>query len=261
MSNSATAKTAATATKTKTTSPLVTSLFVQLNLPISYAQISLFREAVLRTIPNDDERAIFSNETVDKEGKRKNIFRYPQVQFRARKGYAVLWAVQAGVPLVEKFLQQYSRQFAWHNKPYLLQQQHFIKDNNFTIKTFNPKLRLQPVVYRLYAYLPFTNSGQTKNYTWLKENRNLPDIEKTEKLQQLMVNHLCSFIHYTGGYIDKKKIKLAILDKAPLTKVFFNDIEYAAFDIRYTVNLTLPDYLGLGNICSHGFGWQRLEKD
>lgn len=245
----------------KTVNPLVTTLYVQFNLPLNYGQISLFREEVLRCIPNDGEREVFSNETTDAAGRQKNMFRYPAIQFRVRNGLAVLWAMQNGVPLLEKFLQQYSRTFTWLHKPFNLQQVQHIKDNNYPVKAFNPKMRLLPVVYRLHTYLPFTNAGPTKNYTWLKENRNLPDTEKTKKIEQLLVNHICSFIHFGGGYIDKKKIKLVILDKVPLTKVFYNNIEYAAFDIRYTVNLNLPDYIGLGNICSHGFGWQRLEKE
>lgn len=245
----------------KAITPAVTTLYLQFNLQLHYSEISLFREAVLRCIPNQQEQEIFSNETIDKEGKKKNKFVYPLVQFRVRNGFAVLWAMQQAVPLVEKFLQQYSKQFKWGKRPFALQVQQREKENNYTVKLFNAKLRLQPVIYRLYAYIPFSNVGSTKNYTWLKENRNLPDVQKTKKMEQLLTNHLCSFIHFSGGFIPKEKIKLTILDKKPLSKIFYNGIEYAAFDLRYTVNLNLPDYIGLGNNPSHGFGWQRLEKE
>lgn len=248
-------------TSKKTIPPVITSLYVEFNLKLHESRIHFFREEVLACIPNKKEREIFSNETVDESGKQKNIMQYPMVQFRVRKGYATLWAMQAAVPAVEKFIHKYSANFKWRGQPFLLQTTKHEKDNNYTVKVFNPALHLQPVVYRLYAYIPFTNSGSSKNYDWLKDNRNLPDVEKTKKMEQLLTNHLCSFIHYSGGFIDKKKIKLCILDKMPLQKIMFKGQEYAAYNLRYTVNLNLPDYIGVGNMCSHGFGWQRLEKE
>ncbi len=249
------------ATSKKTISPVITSLYVEFNLKLHESQIHLFREEILACIPNKKEKEIFRNETTDETGRQKNIMQYPLVQFRVRKGYAVLWALQAGVPAVEKFIHKYSGHFKWRGQPFLLKVVNREKENKTEVKVFNPALQMQLVVYRLYAYIPFTNSGSSKNYDWLKENRNLPDIEKTKKMEQLLTNHLCSFIHYSSGFIDKKKIKLCILDKTPLQKIMFKGQEYAAYNLRYTVNLNLPDYIGLGNMHSHGFGWQRLERE
>jgi len=254
-------KTVATKPKSKTVYPVITYACLQFNLEITPSDISLFREAVLRCIPDDAERTVFSNETVDEKGKKKNITRYPLVQFRVRDGYAAIWAMQDAVALAGKFAQEYKKHFAWRHKPYALKlMENTSQESNYPVRMFNPALTLRPVVYHLYYYIPFTNAGKNKNYDWIKNNQNLPDTAKTKKIEQLMTNHLCSFIHYADGFIPKQKIKLTILDKKLLEHVTFDGRKHMAYDIRYTVNLYLPDYIGLGNKCSHGFGWQRLEK-
>lgn len=255
-------KAAAAAKPKKTVYPVITYTCLQFNLKITPSEISLFREAVLRCISDDAERAIFSNETADDKGRQKNIVRYPIVQFRVRDGYAVIWAMQDAVALVGKFVREYKKHFVWRHNPFALQvmDNASVQESNYPMRLFNPKLTIRPVVYHVYYYIPFTNAGKNKNFDWIKENKNLADTAKTRKIEELMTNHLCSFIHYAGGFIPKQKIKLTILDKKLLEHVTFDGRKHMAYDIRYTVNLYLPDFIGIGNKCSHGFGWQRLEK-
>lgn len=246
-------------TKQKTVYPKINSILIEFNLELQPWQIHDFREAILRCISNPDEKEVFSNERWEKDSK-KTIVRYPLVQFRTRNGHAAIWAMQGAVPLLHKFMEQYKKGFAWQGKKFpLLIAQLPIETKNYAVKIFNPKLRVNPVVYHLYYYIPFINGNKNRNYDWFKDNRNLPDIEKTRKLQELMTSHICSFIHYSGGFIPKEKIKLIILDKKLLENVSFEGREHAAYEIRYTVNVNLPDFIGIGNKCSHGFGWQRLE--
>ena len=61
--------------------------------------------------------------------------------------------------------------------------------------------------------------------------------------------------------IPKQKIKLTILDKKLLEGVNFKGREHPAYEIRYTVNLNMPQFIAIGNKCSHGFGWQRQEEE
>jgi hypothetical protein len=248
--------------KTKTTYPVITYTCLQFNLKITPSDIGLWREEVLKCIPDAQEREIFSNETKDANGRQRNIVRYPLVQFRVRDGYAVIWAMQGAVALVGKFVHQYKKNFTWRRKAYDLKvmDNASTQESNYPIRMFNSKLVIRPVVYRLNYYIPFTNAGKNKNYDWIKNNSNLPDTAKTKKIEELMTNHLCSVIHYAGGFIPKQKIKLTIIDKKLLEHVTFDGRKHLAYDIRYTVNLYLPDFIALGNKCSHGFGWQRLEK-
>lgn len=245
----------------KTIHPRLSTLLVVFNLPLRHAQIRLFRQAVLQGIENDAEREMFSNEAHTPGGV-KRLTTYPLIQFRQHEGYAALFALQAGVPQLEKFVQQFAharkpQPISWKGRPFALQVVKRERENMFEVKPFNPALRPVPVVYRLHTWLPFSKD----NYNWWKENRNLPDSDKTKKLEQLLVSHLCSFIFYTGGHIPRAKIKLRILDKDRLKQVFFKDIGQVAYDIRYTVNLQLPPWIGLGNHPGQGFGWQRPETD
>lgn len=251
-------------TSTKTLHPTINSLLIIFNLPLTNGKVHQFRQDVLNCIPDAEEREIWSNEAADKNGKAKRKDTYPLIQFRCHEHQAALFALQAGVPLVEKFLETYCNPGKKNRKPFFVNNDKFFLEvqyrdskDNFIVKPFNPKLRTHPVIYRLHTWLPFSSS----NYEWWKANRNEPDTVKTKKLEQLLVSHLCTFIHYTGGFIPRQKIKLTVLDKDRLKQVIYKDIGQVAFDIRYTVNLQLPQYIGLGNHPSHGFGWQRLEKE
>jgi len=258
-------KTTEKKTTSKTVSSTVTSLWVVFNLPLHYGDIQLFREAILHCIKEDQERIIVSNEDDRKGDKEKNISTYPVVQFRCHQQKAAIFAIKQGVHIIEKFLLQYchadkrkTNPFPWNGDKWHLQDVIKEKENNFEVKLVNPKLRIKPVVYRLHAWLPFSKD----NYeNWWKPNRNLSDTEKTKKLEQILTGHLCAFIQHTGGYIPRHKFKLSILDKDRLKKIFYKEVGQVAFDIRYTVNLLLPERIGLGNHPAFGFGWQKLETE
>jgi|GEM_PF-1851142 len=241
--------------------PAINALWLQFNLPLRHGDIKYFREAVLACLPATAKK-IASNEEAGENGKAKQLSRYPQIQFRSYRGRAAIFALQEGVAVMEKFIQQYAgaqskKIFHWQHAPFPLRVLIKEKENNSAVRHFNSKLRNELLVYKLHTWLPFNR----ENYeNWWKPNRNKPDTAKTKKLEELLVSHLCTLIHFTGGFIPKKKIKLSILDKDRLKKVFYKEEGQVAFDLRYTVNLELPQYIGLGNHSAFGFGWQTKEE-
>jgi hypothetical protein len=249
-------------TSSKTTLPAINTLWLQFNLPLRHGDIKHFREAVLACLPAATDRQIVSNEEPGDNGTAKRITRYPLVQFRSHRGRAAIIALQEGAAVAEKFIQQYCGQdakkpFRWQGTAFPLTVMVKEKENNISLRLINPKLRKELPVYKLHTWLPFNK----ENYNhWWKPNHNNSDIEKTKKLEELLLNHLCTFIHHTGGHIPKKKIKLSILDKDRLKKIFYKNEGQVAFDLRYTVNLELPPYIGLGNHPAFGFGWQKREE-
>lgn len=251
-------KNTATATTTRRTIyPVVNTMLIEFNLKLHHSQIHEFRHAVLSAISDSSQREVFSNERSE-NGNKKTIVRYPAVQYRVRNGHAAIWAMQHAVPLMHTFMQQYSPRFMWQGKhrPLALAQLP-VETKDHTIKICRPPYP----IYHLYYYLPFINDNQNRNYDWYKNSRNLPDTEKTKKLQELLKSHISNFIHYAGGYIPQQKIKLTILDKKMLDDVTFEGRPCPACEIRYTASLQLPDFISLGNKRSHGFGWQVQETE
>lgn len=247
----------------KTTEPTVCSLWVVWNLPLRQSQIEDFREAFLHCISDRNDNLVAANKKTNKDGQETYSSAYPLMQFRCHRHHAALFAMGRAVPVLEKFLEQYcnpvpgkSKLFPWNGQSIQLQTLLREKENGFQVKLFNAKLRPKPLVYRLHTWLPFSKF----NYeNWWKPNRNKPDTEKTKKLEELLTGHLCAFLQSQGGFIPRKKIKLRILDKDRLKKIFYKNEGQVAFDIRYTVNLHLPQHIGLGNHPAFGFGWQRME--
>ena len=249
----------------KTALPAVNSLWVVFDLPLNHGQTGEFREAVLHCISSHADQLVAGNKQTDADGNMVYSSAHPLLQFRCHRHRAAVFALGRAVPVVERFLEQYcqgpgkGRLFPWRGRSLSLGMPLVReKEHGFAVRLVNPKLLLQPLVYRLHTWLPLNRENYEQ---WWKPNRNLADTEKTKKLEALLTGHLCAFVESQGGFIPRKKIKLTILDKDRLKKVFFKEEGLVAYDIRYTVNLHLPPYIGLGNHPAFGYGWQRPEKE
>lgn len=240
--------------------PAISYCMVQFDLPLRHGQLPQFRESFLRGLETETEKRLVSHEYKNEEGKTIYEDRYPLIQFRCRQHRAAVYAIGEGVALLERFLHRHcpanpekARPFVWEGGKVRLQVVQLEKEHNRPLSL----IKEGPAIYRLHTWLPLN----AINHQWWKENRNQPDVEKTKKLEQILVSHICVLIFKSGGYIARKRIKLRILDKDRLREVYYKDTGQVAFDIRFEVNLRLPPGAGLGNHPAFGFGWQRPEYE
>ena len=83
--------------------------------------------------------------------------------------------------------------------------------------------------------------------------------EKYAFLENLLAAHILSFARGVGWTLDKRfEVKITKLVNEEW--VSFKEIKVLAFTVEFKANLSLPDYIGLGQGAGEGFGVVRRQR-
>lgn len=83
-------------------------------------------------------------------------------------------------------------------------------------------------------------------------------VERTAFLENILAAHILSFARGVGWELDKRfEVKITKLAKEEW--VSFKDIKMLAFTIEFKANVSLPDFIGLGQGSGEGFGVVRRQ--
>jgi hypothetical protein len=82
--------------------------------------------------------------------------------------------------------------------------------------------------------------------------RLLPSNQRTPFLEKILVANALSALKWLGIFLDYR-LSSAIDSYVP-TRVRVHDNSFEAFHARFSLNVGLPDYMGLGKSVSKGFG-------
>lgn len=83
-------------------------------------------------------------------------------------------------------------------------------------------------------------------------------VERTTFLESILAAHILSFARGVGWELDKRfEVKITKLLKEEW--VSFKDIKMLAFTIEFKANVSLPDFIGLGQGSGEGFGVVRRQ--
>ncbi len=74
-------------------------------------------------------------------------------------------------------------------------------------------------------------------------------------LEKMLVSHIVAFALNLGWAINQeKRVEVNILDILKHKTIPFKDIDWDAFDLTFKTNVSLPNFIGLGNHVSVGWG-------
>lgn len=162
-----------------------------------------------------------------------SIYRMPLIQYKICEGILTVLGYQSMVPIVaEKFLKINS-----------------IELNGRSIKNFETSVTLSDedfiVSEDLHEY------GFESLWLCVNQNNYMNYINQKLDLNQVLVNHLLT--NFKGYNIEAhKKIMVKGHYKEHLVKV--NNKERFGFTGRFTTNVKMPDWQGIGKMKSVGFG-------
>jgi hypothetical protein len=99
----------------------------------------------------------------------------------------------------------------------------------------------------LRKWLPFNQD----NYN---EFQLIEDVKgKAEFLEKILTGNILSFAKGIGIHFGRNVIcHITSMEEIGVMK--YKNINFAAFDIMFKTNVSLPNYIGLGRGVSHGFG-------
>lgn len=209
-------------------------LIVQFSNEIAPQEISHFRGAVIASL--DEKNILFHNHT--EEGV---SYHYPQIQYKRIHKKAAIVCVQDGIKAIGEL-------FCSANYTYLIGERK-IEMQIESIDTYSCDIDFcdAPRKYRLRNWLPL-NSENYKEYLSIEELT-----QKITFLEKKLIGNMLSF--FTDiGFKAEQQIDLHITDIKAQRLTRYKNVKLMAFDVEFKVNLTLPQYIGIGKNASVGYG-------
>lgn len=214
---------------------------IQFANDIQYNEIPLFRGAVLKS--TSGASVLFHNHT-------EQTFRYsyPLIQYKRIKGKAAIVCINQGSEDIGQFFafSNFSLRIGTRTENMKIES---IRSNQQLIQVWKNKFQ-----YHLNRWLPLND----QNYTQYKQLESLA--EKISFLERMLVGNILSFGKGADIRFDKG-IECVITDIENSYWVFYKGIKMMAFDVSFSSNVSLPDYMGLGKGVSLGHGTIKQIKE
>jgi hypothetical protein len=215
----------------------VKTLFVQLENRLAPEETHRFRAAVIEATERQHDH--FHNH----KDKGKYHYRYPMIQYKSINGQATLVCLEEGTNVIHHFLGQQEISLRIGNREEALSVDR-IDLKQVLLQTWSSDLN-----YRLDRWQALNQ----KNYSeWQRlENESLGD--QITFLEKILTGNLLSFC--TGmDFRVEEQLKVKIKKVRGQRWVDFKNQKVLTFNIDFSVNLSLPNYIGLGKGASVGFG-------
>jgi hypothetical protein len=212
-----------------------TSLLVIIfNNPIKQNEISKFRGAVINMLTSNN--LLFHNHTND--GFR---YSYPLIQYKRINGKAAIVCIEEGTESIGAFFSSAKNNLKLGDKEMTIELES-VKANKILVQVWESKF-----TYQLRKYLPLNQ----ENYAKFLQIEDLKG--RCEFLEKIIVGNILSFAKGINVHFDKE-VKIDILNFEEKGAIKYKNINFAAFDVMFKSNVSLPNYIGLGKGVSHGFG-------
>lgn len=212
------------------------SLLISFDHPIYTRQIRRWRGAFIEMAGWEDN--LFHNH----RSKEKYHYRYPQIQYRARKGKAAIFAIGDGVGALQKVLATSDWQIHWDGKAHALQIEDLRMNEHYL------RMLAQPRTFKLYRWLALNSD----NYTRWTACQNM--VERIQLLEKLLTNHLLATL-WGLGFDPAERVVVSIQEIRRTVPIRYHEAQLLAFDVVFSCNVLLPAGLGIGKGVSLGFGW------
>ncbi len=169
----------------------------------------------------------------------KGILKYPLVQYKVIDGTPMFVGInKGGIVLTEHFTKVKE-----------------IEVNRQICRVLGKNIEFHPfditVDENLYAYTFKSMWIAMAHSNYKQQYKNLSQRNKKERLNQILIGNILSFLKSMGIRINKHLITHVDASERP-TK--YNNQTLNAFDGNFTTNIKLPDFIGLGKGVPQGYG-------
>jgi hypothetical protein len=217
------------------------TLLVTFSNDISHAPISAFRGAVIEKVGRENQ--LFHNHTGE-----TYIYRYPLIQYKKIFGRPGIFCLDAGVDEIHKL-------FSHRDWSIDLQGEKIdLKVDRLDMKTTSINVWEKSFEYALWNWQAL-NEENWKRYLELNSM-----VEKVAMLEKILTANILSFAKGIDWHIDKP-VKVVIKDLKLERDSRMKDIKVRTFDVDFSSNVYLPDFMGLGKGVSNGFGIIRKKRN
>lgn len=209
-------------------------LTVSFDFPIQYEELPLLRGAVIQL--SQFKSDLFHNHT--NEGV---IYRYPLIQYKKIRKKAALFCLEEGTQVVSHVFDTGNLQIVLGNKPVTL----IVEDIHafpFLVEAGEATCH-----YRLENWLPLNQENYQRYHSCATFQ------EKAQVLENVLKGNLLTFCKGIGMHPDAE-IRAVIERIAKEKIVKYRGQIMQAYDIDFSANISIPDYVGLGKGSGIGYG-------
>lgn len=204
-------------------------------------ELPAFRGAIIDKVGK--ENILFHNHL----GNKGFLYRYPLIQYKIIGRNPAIICVDYGIDEMQKY---------FNNKTWDIQISDRLlemKIKKLIMNQFEVQIGGKNIDYNLYNWIAL-NQDNYENY------KSLPDlISKVEFLERTLTGNILSFAKGIDWTVDNK-ISLKIYDIINTRSTTLKGKKILGFDIAFSTNVVLPDFIGLGKSVSLGFGIVRQAR-
>ena len=171
---------------------------------------------------------------------------YPLVIYHFIEGRFYLTGINAGAKAVDFIAAKYTAPFEYKNTLYA-------GFKPFKNETFNDECSDKEHSYVLHKWIPVHHNKNT-------QFKRLSLIDKVGAMQQQLEKHIKQeFCKYLELEAENINAEIAEIRKKHPEPFLYKGYKFRAYDIEFTSNLLLPEFICLGNNKALGFG--RVSKE
>ncbi|TAE75277.1 MAG: hypothetical protein EAZ85_02835 [Bacteroidetes bacterium] len=217
---------------------------VQLEDELKSYEINALRgavaDAVSKAIGRENEESIlFHNHVPEKKYNQG----YPLIQYKRIKNKPTIIFLEAAVDVAHHFFANAPTNLKIHT--------HLISTEIAELVLKQPTLQVWDSMFT-YKILDYA-AIREKNKVQFDSLDNLKD--KIIFLEKMLISHIVAFALNIGWAInEQKRVEVSILDILKHKTIPFKEIDWDAFDLVFKTNVSLPNFIGLGNHVSVGWG-------
>ena len=210
-------------------------LRIQYATPITAQQLPFFRGAILKMVEHEDS-TLFHNHIDD-----HYRYGYPLIQYKRIGGRAAIICVGEGTEAIGQY-------FANRQDDIRLGQEAITLEMDY-VKAYNVNVQLWKTTfhYTLRRWLPLNQ----ENYKLYQQTTSLQ--QRIDLLQRMLIGNILSMLKTMGIHLEEQLL-CSITDMSQPRIVTYKGVKMMSFNINFTSNISLPDYIGLGKGASLGHG-------
>jgi len=210
-------------------------LRIQFKNEIAQYEIPAFRGAI-NDIVGRDNTVLFHNHTEDSVR-----LSYPLIQYKRINRKAAIVCIGEGTEEIGKLFAACNFDIQLGNKPMTLEVEQ--------IKVTHTPMHVEEELldYNLRKWLPLNQ----ENFEKFKQFDRL--VDRYAFLEQILIGNIISFAKGLEFSIEEE-IVVKIKEVSNERRYAFKNVKMQGFDIVFSTNVNLPDFIGIGKGVSVGFG-------
>lgn len=205
--------------------------------------IEAFRGAVINALQDKD--ILFHNHNLQDKGFR---YSYPLIQYKRINKKAAIFCLEDGTESIGKFFLDSDMILNLNGEVYKFEVES-VKAYNHLIQVWNSNFR-----YTIRKWLALNQ----ENYELYNKLESVA--EKSAFLENILKANILSLAKGLDIFFEKQvECKITRLSEPRITR--YKNVKMTMFDAEFLINVSIPDYAGLGKGVSVGYGMAVRKKD